>query len=697
MADKEVIDLTTDDREIIIVESGDESHERPTKRARKSPLGPTSRGDTQEMMNVSVNTGAGAEDRTKKFRRPGKKKRKKVTVVGDEDGEIIELEAAEDSGAVSRDDSREQTDAEGQSRDAPERASKTRAKDSVIRSLLDRLADAEDIPTVYAGDSLHRLDSDSRERKKRKKKRKRRDSDRERTTTASTTNPDSAAKNAGDKSLDSDLFFIDETPAVISADAKLSNLIVTSPSTPATSNVTEKADEGGIPLLLPVHVSVSAGDHADESLQLILPPSPDSEDEAYIEYLDYDDDRRAPGVARYFDDPADGTEPKTAKIVCKKCGAEGDHKTWNCPVIICLTCGVRNEHGTRSCPISKVCFTCGMKGHINRDCPNRYAGRARMGGSNFDDCDRCGSSLHQINECPTLWRIYTYVEEPERLEILAAREQKRELEIGEGGEGYIGPEDWCYDCGECGHLGDDCKTRSHHHDRPSDPSAFGTYNINTGPFADAKNPQQRKPGKAASYAARMNDAWGDGYGHVLPLDVGKQGRKKERARMERRAQEVQADDADDWFAKRRGGNSREKGGGSGGGGSKGSRNGRINSKISFSDFDRDGDRFGGRDRRDGGRPRLDDLPGPSRESDSIKIRGASRRDKERERRDRDDEWDGSIRGAARRQSEHEYDHRRNERPRDDRDRYGERDRRRERDRREASPRREPRYRGGYAR
>jgi hypothetical protein len=31
----------------------------------------------------------------------------------------------------------------------------------------------------------------------------------------------------------------------------------------------------------------------------------------------------------------------------------------------CLTCGARNEHPTRSCPISKTCFTCGMKGHIN--------------------------------------------------------------------------------------------------------------------------------------------------------------------------------------------------------------------------------------------------------------------------------------------------------------------------------------------
>ena len=34
----------------------------------------------------------------------------------------------------------------------------------------------------------------------------------------------------------------------------------------------------------------------------------------------------------------------------------------------CLTCGARDEHSTRSCPISKTCFTCGMKGHINKVC-----------------------------------------------------------------------------------------------------------------------------------------------------------------------------------------------------------------------------------------------------------------------------------------------------------------------------------------
>ena len=59
----------------------------------------------------------------------------------------------------------------------------------------------------------------------------------------------------------------------------------------------------------------------------------------------------------------------------------------------CLTCGARDEHSTRSCPISKTCYTCGMKGHINKTCPNRYASRDDPSRT-FDDCDRCGSRSH---------------------------------------------------------------------------------------------------------------------------------------------------------------------------------------------------------------------------------------------------------------------------------------------------------------
>ena len=59
-----------------------------------------------------------------------------------------------------------------------------------------------------------------------------------------------------------------------------------------------------------------------------------------------------------------------------------------------------------------------------------------------------------LQQCPTLWRIYEYVTEAERKAILDEREQKSTLDIGAGGEGYIGPEYWCYNCGGWGHLGD---------------------------------------------------------------------------------------------------------------------------------------------------------------------------------------------------------------------------------------------------
>lgn len=64
-----------------------------------------------------------------------------------------------------------------------------------------------------------------------------------------------------------------------------------------------------------------------------------------------------------------------------------------------------------------------------------------------------------------MWRIYEYVDDAERLQILSSREEKRDLEIGEGGEAYIAAEAWCYNCGGCGHLGDvsDLVPASHAH------------------------------------------------------------------------------------------------------------------------------------------------------------------------------------------------------------------------------------------
>ncbi|KAL1944111.1 hypothetical protein VTO73DRAFT_3296 [Trametes versicolor] len=441
------------------------------------------------------------------------------------------------------------------------------------------------------------------------------------------------------------LFFEDVNPTEVPSIAKVreniagpSNLI---PQTgPSNGTGAEEKDADG--LLLPAHVSIAENGDDTNTSTLKVPTPEGSDDEDYIEYLDYGDDRRA-GMVRYWEldklAASEANASKPTKTVCKNCGAEGEHKTFECPVLICLTCGARDEHSTRSCPISKTCFTCGMKGHINRTCPNRAATRAGAY-SHYQDCDRCGARTHQTNECPTLWRIYEYVADEERHEILRERDAKRTLALGEGGEGYIATDEWCYNCGGSGHLGDDCNDRPKMFDAPREPSAFSIYNILSGPFSsEASRPSQRAPRDWETA-----DAFADGHGSVVPMEVGKQGRKKERARLERRAREIEEeDDEDDWFggarARGRGGGGGGGGGhsGGGGGGGKSSRrdreansskangggggNGKIRFDFSHSSTSRDG---GGRDSK---RQRVsyDDLPGPSRETDSIQIRGASKK------------------------------------------------------------------------
>ncbi|KAI0737683.1 hypothetical protein C8Q80DRAFT_1222737 [Daedaleopsis nitida] len=455
------------------------------------------------------------------------------------------------------------------------------------------------------------------------------------------------------------LFFEDAQPAEIPAALKPESAAGPSNSNPqptTTNSDPEPSTAAG--LLLPTHVSVAEGAEASDESPLHVPSPEGSDDDGdYIDYLDYDDDRRAPGMVRYWEleklEAEEARASKPSRSICKKCGAEGEHKTYECPVLVCLTCGARDEHLTRSCPISKVCFTCGMKGHINKTCPNRGKNGAYY---SSHDCDRCGARTHQTNECPTLWRIYRYVEDEVRQEILRDREGKRLLEFGQGGEGYIATDEWCYNCGECGHLGDDCTALPHHNDFPSEHSAFSLYNILSGPFSsEASRPSKRPPRDWETASA-----FTDGFGSTLPMEVGRQGRRKERERQAR-ALEKMEDDQDDWFgAARSSGGERGKDkrppgrGGNGGLKADGSGGGGKHIKFNFSSMDGD---------RDAKRQRLDhvDLPGPSRETDSFQIRGAARKQ--------------SYSSAS---------------SRDRRDRYSDRDRDRDRE-----SQRGPRYRGGY--
>jgi protein AIR1/2 len=170
-----------------------------------------------------------------------------------------------------------------------------------------------------------------------------------------------------------------------------------------------------------------------------------------------------------------------------------------------------------------------------------------------------------LQECPSLWRVYEYVTQHERESILSSRREKSTLAFGSGGEGYIAEDEWCYNCGQCGHWGDVCMYlymicipsdglsrqdcgRPHVADRPPGPSAFGVYNTYSGPFAgldEDRLPVARKPSDW-----EREDLLPDGWGQDAPLNVGKQGRNRARERLEKQAR-VQGDDEDDWFGKPR--------------------------------------------------------------------------------------------------------------------------------------------------
>ncbi|KAK2466194.1 hypothetical protein APHAL10511_001836 [Amanita phalloides] len=314
--------------------------------------------------------------------------------------------------------------------------------------------------------------------------------------------------------MDSQLFFIDATPVPIP------------PPILPQSQDEQQPDT----LLLPAHVAV----FGHEPVEIPQLSQKELGEDAYIEYLVYDDHKDVP---RYFEDQ-NRDEIKHSRLVCKHCGAEGDHKTSACTVIICLTCGARNDHATRSCPISKVCFTCGMKGHINATCPNRHIARGRDL-DRYSDCERCNSRLHKTNECPSWWRLYEYVSDDERSQLTELRKQKRDLQLGNGGEGYIGSDPWCYNCARMGHWGDDCDELPHRYDRPEEPSAFSFYNIMCGPFYDPITLKQPHP-------RRQNSDTGS---KAIPTDVGKQARRKNMAKLEKREREQECVDEDDWFSK----------------------------------------------------------------------------------------------------------------------------------------------------
>jgi protein AIR1/2 len=134
----------------------------------------------------------------------------------------------------------------------------------------------------------------------------------------------------------STLFFIDVHPTSFPV-----------PAEPVVdANGTSDSHDGS--LLLPPHASLASSKQGEDPVEILLPPQPE-ENGDYIEYLDYDDSKvsfphlnchpadcgKVNDFGRYFDDPEENV--KAPKVICKRCGAEGEHRTSDCPVeTVCI-------------------------------------------------------------------------------------------------------------------------------------------------------------------------------------------------------------------------------------------------------------------------------------------------------------------------------------------------------------------------
>ncbi len=121
-------------------------------------------------------------------------------------------------------------------------------------------------------------------------------------------------------------------------------------------------------------------------------------------------------------------------VRCLVCAHEG-HMADACSTLTCAACGKYDQHLTKDCDQVKRCWKCRQRGHLPSDCPSKIR-PAHRGPVVCDLCQRTG---HAEDDCELLWRTSGRPWESD------LRHSSIRLE--------------CYECGQSGHLGNDCLSR----------------------------------------------------------------------------------------------------------------------------------------------------------------------------------------------------------------------------------------------